>query len=140
MLKKTITYKDLNGVELTEDFYFNLSKTEIMKMELGTVGGLSEAIKIMVAKQDIPAIIKIFDDLILKAYGVKSADNKRFMKVNEYGVKYADIFKETEAYDILFMELATDAEKAAEFINNIIPADAAEAVKKAEKANHPAIK
>lgn len=121
MLKKTITYTDYNGVELTEDFYFNLSKAEVMEMEMGTSGGLAEMIQNIVAAQDAPAIIKIFKDLVLKAYGKKSPDGKRFMKTDEHGRPLADKFKETEAYSELFMELATDADKAAEFVNGIIP-------------------
>ena len=121
MLKKTITYTDYNGVECTEDYYFNLTKAEIMEMEMGTAGGLAEMIQKIVAAQDAPAIIKIFKDLVLKAYGEKSPDGKRFIKSEEI----ATAFSQTEAYSILFMELATDAEKAASFVNGIIPADLA---------------
>lgn len=126
MLKKTITYSDYNGVERTEDFYFNLNKAELMEMELTTTGGLAEMIQKIVAAQDTPSIIKVFKDLVLKAYGIKSADGKRFMKKNEYGQPYADEFAQTEAYSILFMELATDADAAAKFVNGIMPADLAE--------------
>ena len=129
MIKKTVTYVDYNGVERTEDFYFNLSKAELTEMELTTVGGFAETIEKIVAAQDTPALIAAFKDLVLKAYGVKSANGKRFMKTDENGRKLCDMFKETEAYSVLFMELATDDKKAAEFINGIIPADLAKAVK-----------
>ena len=119
MLKKTMTYSDYNGTERTEDFYFNLTKAEIMEMEMGTVGGLAEMINKIVAAQDAPAIIKIFKELILKAYGEKSADGKRFIKSEEI----SNAFSQTEAYSMLFMELATDADAAAAFVNGIIPAD-----------------
>lgn len=122
MIKKTITYTDYNDVERKEDFYFHLSKAEITEMELSTTGGLAEQIKRIVAAQDQPAIIKIFKDLILKAYGEKSADGKRFEKKNG---ELAAAFAETEAYSILFMELATDADAAAAFVNGIVPADTA---------------
>ena len=119
MLKKTISYTDYNGNERTEDFYFNLSKAEIMEMEMSTSGGLSEVIQNVVKTQDVPSIIKIFKDLILKAYGEKSPDGKRFVKNPELSTA----FSQTEAYAQLFMELATDADKAAAFINGIIPKD-----------------
>lgn len=119
MLKKTITYTDYNGVEKTEDFYFNLTKAELMKMELMTAGGLTETITRIVNAKDAPAIIAIFEDLILKAYGVKSPDGKRFEKSQAL----RDEFAQTEAYSILFMELATDADAAAKFVNGIVPAD-----------------
>lgn len=118
MLKKTITYTDYNGSERTEDFYFNLSKAEIMEMEMSTSGGLAEMITKIVAAQDAPAIIKIFKELVLKAYGEKSPDGKRFVKSEEI----ATAFSQTEAYSQLFMELATDADAAAAFVNGIVPA------------------
>ena len=120
MLKKTITYTDYNGTERTEDFYFNLSQAEIMEMELGTTGGLAEMIEKIVAAQDGPAIINIFKDIVLKAYGEKSPDGKRFIKSEE--IRTA--FSQTEAYSNLFMELATDAESASNFINGIMPSNA----------------
>lgn len=136
MLKKTITYTDYNGAERTEDFYFNLSKAEITEMEMGVKGGLTETIIRIVAAQDSPAIIKIFKDLILKAYGVKSPDGKRFEKSPELSAE----FSQTEAYSNLFMELAFDANKAAEFINGIVPADLAkEAAKEAKKKGLPTV-
>ena len=118
MLKKTHTYTDYNGTERTEDFYFNLSEAEIMEMEMGTTGGLAEMIKKIVATQDVPAIVKVFKDLVLKSYGEKSADGKRFVKSAEI----ATAFSQTEAYSDIFMELATNADKAAEFVNGIVPA------------------
>lgn len=134
MLKKTITYTDFNDVERTEDFYFNLTKAEVMEMEMSTTGGLAEMIQRIVAAQDAPAIIKIFKDLLLKAYGEKSPDGKRFVKSQEL----RDAFEQTEAYSILFMELATDDKKAAEFINGIVPVDVKQQAIPA--ANHPANK
>lgn len=122
MLKKTITYVDYNGNERTEDFYFNLSKAEIMEMEMSTSGGLAEMIQRIVAAQDAPAIISIFKKLVLKAYGEKSPDGKRFVKSDEI----AAAFSQTEAYSQLFMELATDADAAAAFINGVVPADVAQ--------------
>lgn len=121
MLKKTITYEDYNGTERTEDFYFNLNHAEITEMEMSTSGGLTEMIQNIIQAQDVPAIIKIFKDLILKAYGEKSPDGKRFMKVNDAGVPLSVAFSQTEAYSQLFMELATDPKMAAEFVNGIIP-------------------
>ena len=117
MLKKTITYRDYNDTERTEDFYFNLTQTEIMEMELGTTGGLAEMITRIVNAKDSPAIMRIFKDLILKAYGEKSDDGKRFIKSEAISTA----FSQTEAYSILFMELATDEKAAAEFVNGIIP-------------------
>lgn len=117
MLKKTVTYTDYNGSERTEDFYFNLTKAEIMEMELSTSGGLAEMIQRIVKAQDAPAIIKIFKELVLKAYGEKSPDGKRFIKSEEISTA----FSQTEAYSQIFMELATDSDAAAAFVNGIVP-------------------
>lgn len=127
MIKKTITYVDYNGNERTEDHYFNLSKSEIMKMEMSVAGGLAEMIQRVVAAQDQTAIMKIFEDLIHKSYGVKTPDGKGFRKTP------ADLeaFVATPAYDELFMELATNADAAANFVNGIIPADMAKQLKDA---------
>lgn len=121
MLKKTITYVDYNDVERTEDYYFNLSKAELMEMELGIAGGLSETIDKIIKTKDTPSLVKTFKELVLKAYGVKSPDGKRFIKSDEL----REEFSQTEAYSQLFMELATNAEAAAAFVNGIIPADLA---------------
>ena len=117
MLKETMTYTDFNGIERTEDFYFNLTKTELTKMEMTTAGGLAERIQKIVAAQDVPAIMEVFEDLILKAYGVKSPDGKRFEKSPELSAQFA----QTAAYDQLFMKLATDADAASRFVNGIVP-------------------
>lgn len=117
MLKKTIEYTDYNDVKRKEDFYFNLTKAEIMEMELSTTGGLAEMIQKIIDTQDIPQIIKIFKELVLKAYGEKSADGKRFIKNDEI----RDGFAQTEAYSELFMELSTNPDAASAFVNGIIP-------------------
>lgn len=117
MLKKKIAYTDYNGVERSEDFYFNLTKAELMEMEMSTVGGFTEMVQRIVAANDAPSIIKIFKELILKAYGEKSPDGKRFIKSKEI----SDAFSQTEAYSQLFMELATDANAAADFVNGLVP-------------------
>lgn len=123
MIKETIKYENFDGVEITEDFYFNLTKAEITEMQLSTAGGFDEMVKKIIAAQDTPALISIFKELILKAYGEKSADGKRFMKK---GGELAAAFAETNAYSELFMKLATDSDAAARFINGVVPADLAQ--------------
>lgn len=126
MLKKTIEYTDYNGTKRTEDFYFNLSKAEIAEMELEIPGGMTTMLQRITAAQDTPSLIKIFKDLILRSYGVKSDDGKRFIKSQQL----KDEFSQTEAYSELFMELATNAEAASAFVNGILPSDVAKETKK----------
>lgn len=119
MLKKTVTYTDYNGVERTEDFYFNLSKAEVAEMELSVDGGLSQMLENIVAAKDNKQIITMFKDIVLKSYGEKSQDGKRFIKSKEI----AEAFSQTEAYSEIFMELALDEKAAVAFVNGIIPAN-----------------
>lgn len=133
MLKKVITYTDFNDVERTETHYFHLSKSELLKKEMSVNGGFAEKIQRISEKMDAPAIMETFEELILMSYGEKSEDGKRFIKSKEL----ATAFMQTGAYDALYMELITDADKAAEFFKAVIPEELA---KEADKANHPALK
>lgn len=126
MLKKRIKYVDYDNNEREEDFYFNLNKAEIAEMELSTEGGLQQWIERIVDAQDTPQIIELFKKLILKSYGEKSPDGKRFIK----NAQLSEEFSQTEAYSELFMELATNEKAAADFVNGIIPQEFAEEVKK----------
>lgn len=119
MLKKTVTYTDYNGVERTEDFYFNLSKAEVAEMELSVDGGLSQMLENIVKSKDNKQIISIFKNIVLKSYGEKSLDGKRFIKSDEI----REAFAQTEAYSEIFIELALNEQAAAEFINGILPAN-----------------
>lgn len=119
MYKKTITYVDYDGNERTEDFYFNLTTAELSKMDMGTVGGMKKLLEKIVAEKDVKRISEIFEEIIQKAYGVKSPDGRRFIKSAEV----LDDFTQTEAYSIFYMELATNTDEAIKFINGIIPQD-----------------
>lgn len=121
MRKETITYTDYNGLERTEDFYFNLTKAEVYEMEMTTNGGLIEMVQQIVKAKDVPAIADIFKTFILKAYGEKSPDGKYFNKLDENGRPLSSRFSQTEAFSILYMMLAQDDKKAAEFFNDVVP-------------------
>lgn len=133
MLTKTITYTDYDGNTRTEDFYFNLSKSELAEMEMTTVGSLTTALTKMVKANDVSDLVKAFKSIILKAYGEKSPDGRRLVKSEELAVA----FTQTPAYDSLFMELFTDTDKALNFVYAIIPQDMAKAA--AEHANQPVL-
>ena len=128
MYKRTLTFKDFNGNERTEDYYFHFSKAELLEMEMGKTGGLENYVNKIVKTQDTPELMKVFKELLLKSYGEKSLDGRRFVKSPEL----SEAFSQTEAYSMLFMELATDDEKAAEFVNNVIPSDLKDEVAKME--------
>lgn len=116
MLKQTIKYIDFNDNERTEDFYFNLTKAEALELEIEYEGGLAKLLQELIDSKDNRRIIEIFKKIILKSYGEKSEDGKRFIKNQEI----RESFAATEAYSELFMSML-DAEKAELFINGIVP-------------------
>lgn len=132
MFTKKIKYEDFNGEQRERKFYFNLSKAELLEMELSTNGGYENYINRIIETRDQAELIRIFKDLILKSYGIKSDDGERFIKTQEL----TDAFTQTDAYSELFMELATNAESATEFVNGIIPKALAAEVSK-EMAKKP---
>lgn len=125
MLKKTITYKDYNDVERTEDVYFNLSKMDLMRMETSKDGGYSQLVDRMLKSNDANFIMNALEDLIKKSYCVKSDDGKRLIKSEELSKE----FMESPMYDVLVFDMIQDPAKAAEFINGILPADINDVVK-----------
>lgn len=135
MLKKVIKYTDYNGVEREEEKYFNFNKAELMEMELTTVGGLSGLIEKIIKTKDYPSLVKMFKGLILDSYGEKSADGVQFEKSESIRKR----FEQSEAYSELFMELATNSESAANFVNGIIPKDLRDQVEKEAKDKKEAL-
>lgn len=119
MYVKEIEYTDFNGVTRKEKFYFNLTKAEILDMELGKTGGLTEYIQKILEAQDTPAIMSLFKSLLLKSYGVKSEDGRRFVKNDQIRAE----FEQTQAFSDLYMLLALDDNEASKFVNAIVPAD-----------------
>lgn len=134
MYIKKIKYEDYNGNAREKRFYFNLSKAELLEMELSTNGGYENYINRIIESKDQAELVRIFKDLILKSYGVRSDDGERFIKSKEL----TDEFVQTDAYSELFMELATNAESATAFVNGIIPPVLATKVKE-EMKNRPVL-
>ena len=136
MLKKTIEYEDFNGEKVSEDFFFHLSKAELVELELSHQGGLSESLQKIIADEDGKSIIAEFKNIILSAYGKRSEDGKRFVK----NATVREEFESSEAYSALFMELVTNADAAVEFINGIIPTNLGEEAAKITGADLEVVK
>lgn len=132
MFTKEITYTDYDGKVRKETFLFNLNKAELAEMELSTAGGMHEMLKKIMETEDMPQIVKIFKNLILKSYGIKSDDGKRFIKSEQL----SEEFSQTEAYSELFMELAQNPDVAAAFVNGVIPAEMSAQVGEAMKTGN----
>ena len=129
MLAKKIKYTDYNGVEREEVFYFNITKAELMTQNLMTPGGLETKLERIINSKDVPELTKYIQDIIKDSYGVKSDDGVRFIKSKEL----SEMFMQTEAYSVLFMEMVTDNKKASDFVNGILPKDLVEQAEKMEK-------
>ncbi len=135
MLKREIIYENFDGEQVTETFYFNLTRSELVELEVGYQGGLQEAIQRIIKTDDKQSLIAEFKKLVLLAYGVRSEDGKRFIKTDQL----REEFSQTAAYDSLFMELATSDEAAANFIKGVVPKDFQREMAKVEDVSLPAM-
>ena len=129
MLKKTITYTDYDGVERTEDFWFNLSKTELTKLDAELPGGVLGVLRKIIDKKDRKALVDFIETLILRSYGEKTLDGKRFVKTPDM----AEEFMQTPAYDELFMSVLSDTDSQTSFINGVIPQSMAKEIEQTDK-------
>lgn len=135
MYTKTIKFHDLDGNEVIQDFYFNFTETELSVMELSQKGGLIALANKITNEKDGEKLMKLFQELILSAYGIKSSDNIHFLKEDPIDHhKYADDFKQTDAYNQLFLEFARDDKAASDFFNGVIPKAARDQVDKMRDA------
>ena len=138
MYKYTAKYTDYDDVEREEDLYFNLSKAELMRMEMSQYGGMEALLKKIVKEQDTKRIYNMFEEIVQSSYGVKSDDGRRFIKNPEV----LDNFIQTEAYSELIMKMLNDPDFANEFIKGIFPKDISTELDKQEnvlpkKVNNP---
>lgn len=140
MLTKTIKTVDWDGNEIEDTLYFNLTESELMEMELSTAGGFAKKMQACLNRKDVPELMRTFKWLILKAYGEKSPDGRRFIKSEQLSTE----FSQTAAYDALYMELLQNADEATAFINGIVPKKISDKTNSAEVQeqlkNHPALK
>ena len=129
MLKKTITYTDYDGMERTEDFWFNLSKTELTKLDAELPGGVLGVLRKIIDKKDRKALVDFIETLILRSYGEKTLDGKRFVKTPDM----TEEFMQTPAYDELFMSIISDTDSQTNFINGVIPQSMAKEIEQTDK-------
>ena len=129
MLKKTITYTDYDGMERTEDFWFNLSKTELTKLDAELPGGVLGVLRKIIDKKDRNALVDFIETLILRSYGEKTLDGKRFVKTPDM----AEEFMQTPAYDELFMSVLSDTDSQTSFINGVIPQSMVKEIEQTDK-------
>lgn len=119
MLAQELTFEDFNGNTVTETHYFNLTKAELIKLQVSVEGGMQTLLQNIIDSKDVKGLIHEFEKLVLAAYGVKSEDGKRFIKNDEI----REEFSQTAAYDALFTRIAMDEKFAAAFVIGAFPAD-----------------
>lgn len=128
MHKREIEYEDFNGVKTKDVFYFNISKTELIELEVMYEQGFGAMLERIVEEKDNKELVRHFKEIVLMAYGQKSEDGKRFVKSEELRKE----FEQTAAYDTLFMELATDDNAAVLFLQGVLPKDMVSQIDKAK--------
>ena len=121
-------FPDYEGNEREEDFYFNFTEAELTHLQFSELGGLAAMIRKITATQDTPKLMQLFEEILQKSYGEKTADGRGFHKSAEL----TQSFTETEAYSQIYMRLATDHKAAQDFINHVIPKKMQEQVKQAQ--------
>lgn len=122
MLKETLTYKNFDGVEVTETAWFNFTQAEVLEMETTYPGGYGGFLQSVIDAKDQPNLVKIFKDFLLKAYGEKSPDGRFFMKEDEDGHPlYRKNFMYSGLYSVIYMRLSTDSEYASKFVKGVLP-------------------
>lgn len=139
MVKKTITFTDFNGNEVTKDFYFNLTKMEFSELDENIPGGLNNLLDKLLTEKDKNLTVRLLSILLLAAYGEKT-DDGRFVKEDAHGRRLSAFFKVSEAWDVLFMNLVKNERELSEFLVGIIPKDMQDDARKAMDNPDEAIK
>lgn len=125
MVKKTVTFPNFDGEEVTKDFYFNISKMEFRVLDKKIPGGLQNMIDQIQTEKDKSRLVDLLDLLILESYGEKAEDG-RFVKEDPQGRRLSAYFKVSEAWDVLFMTLIENENELMDFLTGIVPKDIGE--------------
>ena len=134
MIKKNIKFVDFDGNEKEKTFYFNLTQAEMSRMAIEEGWYLGDRIVEIAKSKDIPQIVTILEDVVLRAYGERTPDGG-FIKKKPDGTKLADIFVTSPAYNELYVELLQNPERFTEFINSLVPPEMNRQVEEMKKAH-----
>lgn len=121
MIKKTVTYDDLNGNEVTEDFYFNFTKLEALELEVTMDGGLEGTLAKISATEDSTSAWFLFKDLLLRAYGRKGPGGKGFPKKDVDGNPMRDYLEASPALGEIIIDMLQNPGDAAKFFEGMLP-------------------
>lgn len=124
MIKQDITYTNFEGEQETETLYFHLNKVELMEMQVSEKRGLAQYITDIQKAENNKEIFRLFKEIVLRAYGERSEDGKKFIK-NE---RLREEFEGSLAYEELMVKLVTETDFAVKFVNGIMPAGMADQI------------
>lgn len=122
VLKKAITYQNLDGEEVTEEFHFQLTKAEVAERALIEGSGYADRLKALSVETDGAKIIKHFKEILESAVGRR--EGQLFIKNDDV----RNHFMFSGAYDVFFMDLLEEKDSGAEIIKAMLPKDAHEAI------------
>lgn len=132
MLKRTITYPNIDDEMVTEEFYFGITKAELAEMEMEKPGGFKNYVEALIAANDGKTILTLIKDFIRMTVGHRV--NGRFVKDEEFTAA----FMSSEPYSAIFMEFLQNPNSVEDFIKGVLPADLADKfVEEAASAKSP---
>lgn len=120
MIRKTLTYKDYEGVEHTKDFYFSLNQTEFALMNNKMPGGFEAYLKRIQEDHNEEKLLEMLVWFIEEGYGIRMGDDD-FIKEDEVGRKLGKRFRCTEACDNLITELLEKENNIGTFLIGMLP-------------------
>ena len=133
MLKRIIKYTDYNGNPRTQEFYFYLNNKNLQELDAlyQEDGGFAGRFNLIINNLDKRKLLETFEDITVRAYGVKSEDGTKFVKSKQV----QEDFLYSAAYEQLFNELTMgdDASaKLSDFLKKILPAELQGQIEKAD--------
>lgn len=117
MIKRTLTFEDpFTEESVTQDYYFHLSKADIIRiMGRDREGDWEKYVQNVVESGDSDTIFNFIEDIIKQSVGKRTPDGL-FVKPRDY----AEAFVASEAYGELVIELIQNAKMAEEFFRGVV--------------------
>lgn len=124
MYKKTLTFVNYDGKEMTQDLYFHLNQTDLIKITAKYAKGfkdpkdvnLNKVSQDILSQGDWPKVVSLLEDVILGSYGERSYDGDLFIKSKEV----RDKFEYSVAYAEMFELLLTDNNEMQAFMSKVV--------------------
>lgn len=118
-VKRTITFNDIDGHEVTEEWYFDLGVTDVMDMDIvhEHPDDVAEYVMSIMKNRKTKELLQLWRELLMRAVGKRVGN--RLVKGDDIMVE----FRHGGAFEKLFAELIEDPKAGADFFNAIFPAN-----------------